>query len=82
MHSAMFEVAKQINSVPLNDLVAVYHFDQPNQPTLIKLPVGFGAKLKSEMDGFARALMMELSNFVAADSAAVNHCSAACNIAC
>ena len=68
MQSAMFEVAKQTNSAPLNDLVAVYHFDQPNQPTLIKLPVGFGAKLKSEMDGFARGLMMELPNFVAADN--------------
>ena len=68
MQSAMFEVAKQANAAPVNDLVAVYHFDQPNQPTLIKLPVGFGAKLRSEMDGFARALMMELPNFVAADN--------------
>lgn len=68
MQSAMLEVAKQTNSASLNDLVAVYHFDQPNQPTLIKLPVGFGAKLKSELDGFSRALMMELPNFVAADN--------------
>ena len=66
--SAMFEVAKQAHAVPLNDLVAVYHFDQPNQPTLIKLPVGFGAKLRNEMDGFARALMMELPNFVALEN--------------
>ena len=68
MQSAMFEVAKQVHPAPLNDLVAVYHFDQPNQPTLIKLPVGFGAQLRAEMDGFARALMMELPNFITADN--------------
>ena len=68
MHSAMFEVAKQAHPAPLNDLVAVYHFDQPNQPTLIKLPVGFGAQMRTEMDDFSRALMVELPNFVAADN--------------
>ena len=67
MQSAMFEVAKQANPSPLQDLVAVYHFDQPSQPTLIKLPVGCGAKLRAEMDNFARSLMAELPSFVAAD---------------
>ena len=71
MQSAMLEVAKQANPshnpCPLQDLVAVYHFDQPSQPTLIKLPVGCGAKLRLEMDQFARSLMAELPSFVVAD---------------
>ena len=68
MQSAMFEVAKQANPDPLQDLVAVFNFDQPSQPTLIKLPVGSGAKLRAEMDNFARTLMAELPSFVAADN--------------
>ena len=68
MQSAILEVAKQENGMQATDLVALFNFDQPNQPTLIKLPVGFGAKLRAEMDGFGRSLMMELPNFVAAES--------------
>ena len=56
----------QVNA--LMDIVALYHFDQPNQATIMKLPVGFGAKLRTEMDTFARALMIELPNFVVADN--------------
>ena len=70
MQSAMKEVSKnnaQANkSLPLFDLVALYNFEQPSQPTLLKLIVGNGAKLRVEMDIFARALMAELPNFVAA----------------
>ncbi len=73
MQSAMHEAAKQNgllqNSSQLLDLVALYHFEQPNQPTLIKLPVSYAAKLRAEMDGFARALMVEMPNFVAIDNA-------------
>ena len=65
MQSAILEVAKQENKMQATDLVALFNFDQPNQPTLIKLPVGFGAKLRTDMDGFGRSLMMELPNFVA-----------------
>ncbi len=72
MQSAMHEAAKQNgllqNSSQLSDLVALYHFEQPNQPTLIKLPVSYAAKLRVEMDGFARALMVEMPNFVLADN--------------
>ncbi len=72
MQSAMHEVAKQKSPtqlaglLSLYDLVAIYDFEQLNQPTLVKLPVGFGAKLRAEMDAFARVLMLELSNFAAA----------------
>ena len=67
MQSAMHEVAKQKSAQHnLHDLVAIYDFEQLNQPTLVKLPVGFGAKLRAEMDAFARALMLEMPNFAAA----------------
>lgn len=72
MRSAMHEASKQNAqaqiSVQLSDLVALYHFEQPNQPTLIKLPVSYAAKLRAEMDGFARALMLEMPNFVTTDN--------------
>jgi predicted ATP-dependent protease len=63
MQSAMHEVAKQKSASQLLDLVAIYDFEQSNQPTLVKLPVGFGANLRVEMDSFARALMLEMPNF-------------------
>jgi predicted ATP-dependent protease len=66
MQSAMHEVAKQKSNVKLYDLVAIYDFEQLNQPTLVKLPVGAGQKLRTEMDAFARALMLEMPNFAAA----------------
>jgi predicted ATP-dependent protease len=73
MQSAMHEVAKQAKPasalaglLSLYDLVAIYDFEQVQQPTLVKLPVGFGAKLRAEMDTFARALMVEMPNFAAA----------------
>ena len=68
MQSAMHEVAKQKTSAQLHDLVAIYDFEQLQQPTLVKLPVGFGAKLRAEMDAFARSLMLEMPNFAAAES--------------
>ena len=76
MQSAMLEVSKN-NSLankpsPLFDLVALYNFEQPSQPTLVKLMVGNGARLRVEMDGFARALMAELPNFVANPNFVVN----------
>lgn len=67
MQSAMREVAKQL-SVTLNDLVALYDFEQFGQPTLLKLPVGEGAKLRAAMDDFSRKLIAEMPAFVAADS--------------
>ncbi len=51
-------------------MVALFDFNQIGQPTLIKLPVGQGIKLRAEMDGFARALIAELTNLNAADSQA------------
>ena len=63
MRSAMKQVAKETVQ-PLSDLVAVFNFEQANQPVLIKLPVGVGAKLVAGMDTFARALMSELPNLV------------------
>ncbi len=67
MQSAMHEVAKQKSKVSqLHDLVAIYDFEQLHQPTLVKLPVGTGQKLRAEMDRFARTLMLEMPNFVAA----------------
>jgi predicted ATP-dependent protease len=69
MQSAMQEVAKKAEVVrPLQDLVALYDFNQITQPTLIKLPVGQGVKLRAEMDGFARALMTEFTNMVNIDT--------------
>jgi predicted ATP-dependent protease len=65
MQSAMHDVAKS-NATDLHDLVAICNFEQTQQPTLIKLPAGFGHKLRIEMDAFARALMIELPKFVAA----------------
>lgn len=67
MQSAMIEVAKQSNQLAqLHDLVAIFDFEQLNQPTLVKLPVGYGAKLRSEIENFARALMAEMPIFAAA----------------
>jgi predicted ATP-dependent protease len=63
MQAAMKQVAKNADHV-LSDLIAVFDFEQPNQPQLIKLPVGAGAKLVSLMDAFTRALMSELPNLV------------------
>lgn len=72
MHSAMLDIAKlddaDLSDLKLNDLVSIYNFEQINLPTLIKLPVGAANKLRVEMDGFARALMVELPNFVALDN--------------
>jgi predicted ATP-dependent protease len=71
MQSAMLEVAKQADTgLPLQDLVALYDFNQFAQPTLIKLPVGQGVKLRTEMDAFARALMTEFANMVNMDTQA------------
>ncbi|MES2636639.1 MAG: AAA family ATPase [Pseudomonadota bacterium] len=78
MYSAMLDIAKKVKTANLNnlgpndstlqDLVSIYNFEQINLPTLIKLPVGMANKLRAEMDIFARALMAELPNFVAADN--------------
>jgi predicted ATP-dependent protease len=68
MQSAMHDVEKN-NATDLHDLVAICNFEQMQQPTLIKLPAGFGHKLRIEMDSFARALMIELPKFVAAGNA-------------
>ena len=68
MQSAMQEVAKQKSQTnQLQDLVAIYDFDEINQPTLVKLPVGFGQKIRAEMDNFSRTLMQEMPHFVAAE---------------
>jgi predicted ATP-dependent protease len=67
MQSAMAEVAKESGG-GLHDLVALYDFVQANQPALLKLPVGMGNLLRMEMDDFARALMMEMPNFVTAET--------------
>jgi predicted ATP-dependent protease len=67
MQSAMHDVAKN-NMASLHDLVAICNFEQALQPTLAKLPAGFGGKLRTEMDGFARTLMQEMPKFVAAGS--------------
>ncbi len=66
MQSAMNEAAKQKTSAKLQDLVAIYDFEQSQQSTLVKLPVGAGAKLRAELDGFARALMLEMPSFASA----------------
>ena len=55
MQSAMHEVAKQNSQANLKDLVAIYDFEQLQQPTLVKLPAGAGQRLRAEMDTFARA---------------------------
>ncbi len=68
MQSAMHEVAKQTLPTKLHDLVAIYDFEQMQQPTLVKLPMGEGRKLRAEMDSFARVLMQEMSNFAAAEN--------------
>ncbi len=67
IHSAMLDIA-QSTDAQLTDLVAIYNFEQVNLPTLIKLPVGLGNLLRTEMDSFARALMTELPNFVALEN--------------
>lgn len=64
IQSAMKQVAKT-HGFELSDLVAVYNFEQANQPVLIKLPVGAGAKLVTAMDDFARLLVAELPSLVA-----------------
>lgn len=63
MQSAMQQVAKE-QGEQLQDLVAVYHFNQTNQPFLMKLPVGQGVKLAAQMDVFSRAFMAELPVFI------------------
>jgi predicted ATP-dependent protease len=69
MQSAMHEVAKQENiASALHDLVAIYDFEQAQQPTLVKLAVGAGHKLRADIDTFARALMVEMPNFAAAEN--------------
>ena len=68
MQSAMHDVARQVQNEQPADLVALYDFEQLNQPTLIKLQVGFGALLRAEMESFSRALMAEMLNFVVADN--------------
>lgn len=69
MQSAMKEVASQRRKRDcLRDLVALYDFGQLGQPTLLKLAVGLGAKLRAEMDEFVRALIAELPQLVATDS--------------
>ncbi len=74
MQSAMHDVAKNstldAHSLGAHDLVAICNFEQAQQPTLAKLPAGFGNKLRIEMDGFARALMVEMPKFVTAGDAA------------
>jgi predicted ATP-dependent protease len=69
MQSAMHDVAKN-STVDVHDLVAICNFEQAQQPTLAKLPAGFGNKLRIDMDGFARALMVEMPKFVTAGDAA------------
>ena len=64
MQSAMHDVAKN-STQALNDLVAIYNFEQVQQPTLAKLQASFGAKLRAQMDAFSRALMVEMPKFVA-----------------
>lgn len=61
MHSAMKSVAKNTGR-SLTDLVAIFNFVQPNQPALIKLPVGIGATFSAEMHAFILALIGELPN--------------------
>ena len=71
MQSAMHEVAKKASQSQgqyLHDLVAIYDFEALNQPTLVKLPVGQGQQLRTEMDTFSRALMLEMPIFVAAEN--------------
>jgi predicted ATP-dependent protease len=69
MLSAMKEVAnKHQQSNGLNDLVALYDFEKLGQPTLLKLTVGLGAKLRTAMEEFVRALISELPQLVATDS--------------
>jgi len=70
MLSAMQEVARQRPMV-LHDLVALYDFEQLGQPTLVKLPVGEGAKLRSLMEDFVRDLMLEMPVFATAQSSTV-----------
>jgi hypothetical protein len=69
MLSAMKEVAsRRRGNDCLHDLVALYDFGQLGQPTLLKLSVGLGAKLRLEMDEFVRALVSELPQLVTTDS--------------
>jgi len=74
MQSAMQQIAQsteqQTTKHQLNDLVAVYHFNQTNQPFLIKLPVGVGAQLSAQMDAFSRALMAELPKLLTVEDEA------------
>ena len=69
MLSAMQAAAQLTNSQlakpQLQDMVALHHFEQPNQPNLLKLPAGIGASLRLQMDIFARDLMVELPILVA-----------------
>ena len=69
MLSAMQTAAQlakpQLQEPQLQDIVALHHFEQPNQPNLVKLPVGVGASLRLQMDLFARDLMVQLPIIVA-----------------
>ncbi len=67
MLSAMKDVAKK-SSHTLHDLVSLYDFGALGQPTLLKLSVGQGAKLRTEMDGFVRGLMNELPQLITLES--------------
>ena len=59
MQSAMFDAAKQANR-SLSDLVAISDFESANQPILLQLPVGVGAKLAAEADTMVTTLALKL----------------------
>lgn len=72
MQGVMQDVAKN-STQALHDLVAIYNFEQLKQPTLVKLQAGFGAKLRTQMDAFSRALMVEMPKFVVDNKQEIIH---------
>lgn len=48
----------------LTDLVALYDFSQQSCAHYIKLPAGLGAQLRAQMEGFIKALMLEMPTWL------------------
>lgn len=48
----------------LTDLVALYDFSQQACATYLKLPVGLGAQLRTSMESFIKALIVEMPHWI------------------
>lgn len=62
--AAMKAAASTGIDASLTDLVALYDFSQQACANYLKLPVGLGAQLRTQMESFIKALMAEMPHWV------------------